>query len=85
MWIVIGICIYVYVCICTCVYVCAYILRHIRSQELHLTYICELFWIVLEISGQGTKAEYERRGSELGVAAGTAILCAELTSSNGSG
>jgi len=73
--------------LCTHVYMCIYTFVHVyshkhASQELHLIYICMLFWIVLELSGQWTKAQYE---SELGVAGGTAILCAELMSSNGNG
>lgn len=61
-----------------------YVYTH-TNYELHPVYLCTLFWIVFDLFGLGTKAQFGRRGSELGFAAGTAILCAEIMSSNGSG
>lgn len=74
MWIYKGIWIYT----CVYIYLNTYTNHEFRS-------ICTLFWIVLDLFGQGTKAQYGRRGSELEFAAGTAILCAEIMSSNGNG
>lgn len=66
-------------------YMCVYILTHIQKPWTPPNIYVHNFWIISVLFGQGTKAKYGRGSNELGFAAGTAILCAEIMSSNGSG
>lgn len=67
--------------------ICVWIYAYTHTQTMNSTQCisAHFFWIVLDLFGLGTKARFGRRGSELGFAAGTAILCAEIMSSNGRG
>lgn len=66
------------------IHVCVYTYTHTQAMNSTQYKHEQFFWIVLDLFGLGTNAQYGRRGSELGFAAGTAILCAEIMSSNGS-